>query len=165
MQRFYKTVLMLSAATLLAAGCGFKMRGADLGLPFQRIVLQGDHQITEELRESLLRQPSIQIKQKPIDAQVVLIVMGQRVDREVTAFNAAGRPREIQIRLRVTYRVTDGMAVELFPSQEIAQTQDLTVNEAEILSSSLAENVEIAAMQADIARQILRRLRAVKLPQ
>lgn len=165
MRRIYQTLALLATTGLLMSGCGFKMRGADLGLPFTRIALQGDHQVTQEIREVLLRQPAVVITNKPVDSQVVLIVMGQRIDREVTAFNAAGRPREIQIRLRVTYRVTDGVAIEIFPPQEIMQTRDLTVNEAEILSSSIAENFEINTMQTDIAQQILRRLRAVKLPQ
>jgi LPS-assembly lipoprotein len=159
--------LGLSLALLpvaLVSGCGFKIRGANLGLPFERIMVQGEGFVANEVRWVLQSQPSIKIVQKSADAQVVLNVMSERTERTVVAFSSAGRPREIQLRLRVMYRVTDGFAVEITPPAEITVTRDISVTESEALSITSAEDAMQVDMRRDIAQQLVRRLRAVKLP-
>jgi LPS-assembly lipoprotein len=86
------------------------------------------------------------------------------VDRTVVACSAAGRPREIQLRMRVAYRVNDGFGSEISGPLEITQTRDLSINEAEFLAIGSAEAFMIEDMQRDIAQQLVRRLRAVRLP-
>ena len=165
MRRLCQTLLILTVTTLLVSGCGFKMRGTDLGLPFNTIVVRGNFSVGEEIRETIHRQSKVQFPEKSTDAEVILTILDQKIEREITAFDAAGRPREMQLRLRVKYRVTDRYAIELSSIQEIFQMRDLTVNDAEILSAPRAEKLALENMQTDIAQQILRRLRAVKLPQ
>jgi LPS-assembly lipoprotein len=153
---------VLGASAVLISGCGFQIRGADLKLPFQRIAVQGDGSVANEIRQALAGQPNLRIVQKSVDAQAVLIVMSQSVDRTIVAFSSAGRPREIQLRMRVMYRVTDGFAVELSPPQEISQTRDITVSESEALAMTSAETFMIDDMQRDLAQQLIRRLRAIR---
>ena len=69
----------------------------------------------------------------------------------------------IQLRMRVTYRITDGLAIELSSPQEISQTRDVSVTESEVLAQPAAEAFVREDMQRDIAQQLIRRLRAVKL--
>ena len=109
-------------------------------------------------------QPNIKVVQKPVEAQVVLIVTNQILDRSVVAFSSAGRPREIQLRMRVAYRITDGFGVELTAPQEISQTRDISVSESEALAMTSAEDFMKNDMNRDIGQQLIRRLRAVKLP-
>lgn len=66
--------------------------------------------------------------------------------------------------MRVSYRITDQFGVQISEQTEIFQTRELTINEAEILSAPLSEGSLVEDMQKDIAWQILRRLRSVKLP-
>ena len=88
--------------------------------------------------------------------------MSQTTDRTVTAFSSAGRPRELQLRMRTTYRITDGFAVELSSPQEISLTRDVTVTESEALAQTSAEAFMQEDMQRDTAQQLIRRLRAIK---
>jgi LPS-assembly lipoprotein len=155
---------VLGLAVVVITGCGFKIRGADLGLPFQRVAIQGDGGVANEIRQTLAGQSNLKIVQKSVDAQVVLVVMSQSVDRTIVAFSSAGRPREIQLRMRVMTRVTDGFAVELSPPQEIIQTRDITVSESEALAMTSAETFMTNDMQQDLAQQVIRRLRAIKPP-
>jgi len=152
------------AASIALVGCGFKMRGFDLGLPFKTIAIQGEFEVAREVRQMIESRPGVLIATKPMAAQVVLIVASQQLDRTVTAFNAAGRPREVQLRMRVTYRITDGLAIELSSTQEIVQIRDVSVTESEVLAQPAAEAFLREDMQRDIAQQLVRRLRAVKLP-
>jgi LPS-assembly lipoprotein len=154
----------MGAAVLAASGCGFRIRGFDLQLPFKSIAIQGSGGIVDELRQSILGQPNMKLVQKPIEAEVILTVATPQLERTVVAFSSAGRPREIQLRMRTSFRVTDRYLVELGPPQDITQYRDITVSESEILALANAENLMINDMHRDIAQQILRRLRAVQLP-
>lgn len=140
------------------------MRGQDLGLPFKTIAIEGSQGVATEVKQILQGQPGIKIVPKTVEAQVVLIIASQTLERTVVAFSAAGRPREIQLRLRVGYRVNDGYAVEIVGLQEISQTRDLSISDTEVLAIGGAEAFIIDDMQKDIAQQLVRRLRAVKLP-
>ncbi len=158
-------VLGLVAAMLTSlSGCGFKARGFDLGLPFKAVAIQGDQAVSNEIRRLLRGQPNTQLVNKALDAEVVLSVVLQNTDQSVVAFNSAGRPREIQLRTRVIYRITDRYGVELAPPQEIFQTRDISVSESEALATANAEEFMKNDMTRDIAQQLIRRLRAVKLP-
>jgi LPS-assembly lipoprotein len=66
--------------------------------------------------------------------------------------------------MRVAYRITDGFGIELVAPQEIAQTRDISVSESEALAMTSAEDFMRNDMNRDIAQQLIRRLRAVKLP-
>lgn len=140
------------------------MRGQDLGLPFQTIAIEGNQGIANEVKQILLTQSSIKLVPKTVEAQVVLIITSQAVERAVVAFSAAGRPREIQLRMRVSYRVNDGYAVEIAGLQEISQTRDLSISDTEVLAIGSAEAFILDDMQKDIALQLVRRLRALRLP-
>jgi len=154
----------ITACVLLVSGCGFTLRGQDLNLPFKSILVEGGQGTASEVLQILRNKPGLIISGKKIEAQVVLTVISQQVDRTVVAFSAAGRPREIQIRMRVAYRINDGFGVELSGAQEIVQFRELSINEAEFLALSGAESLMIEDMQRDIAQQLVRRLRAVRLP-
>jgi len=154
-------LLIIMAASL--TGCGFKIRSADLGLPFQTIAIQGNEKAAQELRFILNNQVGVNLVEKSANAQVVLEVLSEDVRRTVVTFNSAGRPREIELRMTVKYRVVDSLAVELAAPQEIMQARDISVNESEALAFSSAEDYMLIDMQRDIAYQLLRRLRSIKL--
>lgn len=163
---FFVTAVLGIAGTALLnlSGCGFQVRGFDLGLPFKKIAIQGSQELAREVHRLIGSQPGISIPEKPSEAEVVLIVSSQQVERSVVAFSSAGRPREIQLRMRVTFRITDGYGVELTAPQEISQTRDISVSESEALAMTSAEDFMRNDMTRDIAQQVIRRLRALKLP-
>ena len=157
--------LFLAGASLLnLTGCGFRVSGFDLKLPFQTLAIQGTQDVTREIRRLMGVQQGVKVVTKPTEAQVVLAVTAQNLERFVVAFSSTGRPREIQLRMRVAYRITDGFGVELTAPQEISPTRDISVSESEVLATASAEDFMKADMNRDIAQQLVRRLRAVKLP-
>ena len=178
------TVIFLLSAALSA--CGFQMRDTmGLKIPYNRIKLisykvneleEANRKLRDrsrfasqtfeyEVESQLLMQPGMELVEKITDAQIVLYILEQKTERQVLAFSSAGRPREIQIEMFVRLRITDHLGVELLSPQWISQTRELTVNEAEVLSMTAGETTLRDDMQRELAYQILRRLRAVKLPQ
>lgn len=170
-RRSWVRVLLIAAVSGLAvaalvglSGCGFKARGLDLGLGFKTIAVQGNQAVTNEVRRLLQAQTNTTMTDKSIEAEIVLIVISQNLEQSAIAFNSAGRPREIQLRTRVVYRITDRFGVELVPPQELSQSRDISVSESEALALKNAEEFMRSDMNRDIAQQLVRRLRAVKLP-
>ena len=152
----------VGAAGLVVSGCGWRIRGFDLALPFKTIAISGETGVANEIRQMVFGQPGIKIVQNQVEAEVVLLIMSQTTDRTVVAFSGDGRPRELQLRMRTTYRVTDGFAVELSSPQEISLTRDVTVTESEALAQTSAEAFMQEDMLRDTAQQLIRRLRAIK---
>ena len=152
----------VGAAGLVVSGCGWRIRGFGLALPFKTIAIPGETGVANEIRQIVFGQPGIKIVQNQVEAEVVLLIMSQITDRTVVAFSSDGRPRELQLRMRTTYRITDGFAVELSSPQEIIQTRYVTVTESEVLAQPIAETFVQEDMQRDVAQQLIRRLRAIK---
>ena len=75
--------------------------------------------------------------------------------------NAAGEVRELQLRLRVRFRLATPGGKEL-QLAEIVQQRDLTYNETNALAKEGEAELLFRDMQNDIAQQTLRRLAAVK---
>jgi LPS-assembly lipoprotein len=170
LQSFMRLVIRAAAigtlglATLGLSGCGFKMRGADLGLTFDRVMVVGTANVAKELRARLNESPQVQVVNDAAQSQVILTVMAENIERTVVSFSAAGRPREIQMRMRIVYRVNDRFLVTLSPPQEISQTRDISVNENEALAMVNAEAFMQQDMERDLTEQLIRRLRAIRLP-
>ncbi len=155
---------LFGLAVLGLSGCGFKMRGADLGLTFERVMITGNSNVARELSTRLKESPQVQVVTDAAQSQVILTVMAENIERTVVSFSAAGRPREIQMRMRIVYRVTDRFLVTLSPPQEISQTRDISVNENEALAMANAEAFMQRDMERDLTEQLIRRLRAIRLP-
>ncbi len=158
------SLAVFSLAVLGLSGCGFKMRGADLGLTFDRVMVVGTTNVAKELRARLKESPQVQVVNDAAQSQVILTVMAENIERTVVSFSAAGRPREIQMRMRIVYRVTDRFLVTLTPPQEISQTRDISVSENEALAMANAEAFMQRDMERDLTEQLIRRLRAIRLP-
>jgi len=156
--------LTLLTMAVLVSGCGFTPRGQNLGLPFKSIVVEGNQGTAAEVLQILRNKPGLTISNRKVDAAVVLTILSQQVDRTVVAFSGAGRPREVQLRMRVAYQITDSFGVELSGAQEIGQLRDLSINEGEALAVGAAEAFMVEDMQRDIAQQLVRRLRAIRPP-
>jgi LPS-assembly lipoprotein len=160
--RFVRALLALSCLGLLAA-CGFHLRG-DVGLPFGKIYISGDpsHPTVSQLRQYLSKAPHLQLVAKPEDAEANLQVLDEQRERIISALSSAGRVREYELRIRVSFRLTDNKANELIPPSEIALFRLVSYNDTQILSKGEEEVLLYNDMQNDIVQQILRRVAAAK---
>jgi LPS-assembly lipoprotein len=153
------------AATGLT-GCGFQLRqSADL--PFQSLFLNLPRQsaLGNDLRKNLASQSNLQVFTEANDlatSQVVLEVLSEVRERVVVGLNASGQVRELQLRLKVKFRLRTPQGKNLIPEVELQQQRDLSFLESAALSKEIEEAMMYRDMQVDIVQQILRRLAAVK---
>ena len=152
----------LALATLLG-GCGFELRRTP-PLPFARIALVGFDSrspLAAELRAALQQQ--VQIAPSPAQADVVLQVLRDLREKSVVASTAAGQVREIQLRLKLEFRLSTAGGRELIPATELMLSRDMSYSETFALAKSQEVAELYAAMQTDVVQQTLRRLARASL--
>ena len=154
----------VSAATggaLLLGGCGFKLR-QPAKLSFASIALTGCGRrstLAEELRRQLAQQ--VQVLESPDKADVVLEVLDDQREKSVVASTAAAQVRELQLRLKFSFRARAPGGRELIPRVDLLVKRDLSYSETAALAKEAEEAELFREMQTDVVAQVLRRLAAV----
>lgn len=148
------------------SGCGFQLRqSADLSFKTLFLILPRQSALGTDLRRNLTSNADLKVFTEAKDmaaADVVLDVMSEVRERVVVGLNASGQVRELQLRLKVKFRLRTPQGKNLIPEVELQQQRDLSFLESAALSKEIEEAMMYRDMQADIVQQILRRLAAVK---
>ena len=116
-----------------------------------------------ELRRSFGSAVHVLSPEEPLDkAQVVFDVLSEQHEKIVVAVNSSGEVRELQLRIRVKFRVRTPQGEERVPESEILQQRDISFNESAVLAKEAEEALLYRDMQSDIVQQLLRRLAAIR---
>jgi LPS-assembly lipoprotein len=97
------------------------------------------------------------------DAQVTLQITGETRERVILSLSGSGRVRELQLRYRVSYRLTDRDNREYLASSEVQLKRDLTYSDTDVLGKEQEEVLLYRDMQNDAVQQIIRRLQVARL--
>jgi LPS-assembly lipoprotein len=120
-----------------------------------------------ELRRNLLGTGRIEVWSDPsqmLKADAILDILGEERQQVVVGINALGQVRELQLRLRVRFRLRTPDGVTWIDAVELAQQRDLSFTETAALSKEIEQAMMYRDMQTDIVQQIMRRLAMVKPP-
>jgi LPS-assembly lipoprotein len=153
---------LLAAGAAALAGCGFELRRTPV-LRFRTIALVGfapRSPLADELRHALAER--VTVIDAPAKAQVVLEGLADARERVVVASTAAGQVRELQLRVRLTFRLSTPQGRSLIAPTELLQTRDMSYRESAALAKEQEEAELFRAMQSDIVAQVMRRLAAVE---
>lgn len=164
--------LALTGVAGVLAGCGFRLQGQETKLAFEslRINGMGNSEVVKALRAQL-QASGVQVfdGSKPIapgDAaarpDVVLDVLKDQRERVVVGSTAAGQVRELQLRVRWTFRLRTLRGKELIAPQELLQERDLSYTETQALGKAEEEAMLFQDMETGVVRQVMRRLASVK---
>ncbi len=143
---------------LALAGCGFELRRA-AAVPYARLAFTGfapRSPMAEELTRLLL--PATQVVTAPAQAQAVLHALVDKRERSVVASTSAGQVRELQLRVLLGFRLQRPDGRDLIAATELRASRDMSYSENLALAKEQEEAQLYAAMQTDIALQVLRRL-------
>ena len=157
-----RRTLLLLAPTVLAA-CGFELRQAPK-LPFRSIALVGfspTSPLAAALRQQLVSS-QVQLLESPARAEAVLEALADARERSVVASTAAGQAREVQLRVKLRFRVATPAGKLLLAADELLLTRDMSYSETAALAKAQEEALLYRAMEDDIVAQVLRRLAAIK---
>lgn len=153
---------LISTAAL--AGCGFQLRQTP-PLPMRSIALVGFGK-TSALAVALkseLERAGVALRDNPAQAETVFDALGDAREKTVAASTAAGQVREVQLRVRLRFRVATPAGELLLPTSDLLLTRDMSYNETAALAKQQEELLLYRAMEDDIVAQVLRRLSSIKM--
>ena len=156
--------LILLAATLLVAACGFQLRGT-APLPFTSLYVQAapTSQLAVQLRRAVRATDGTRITETPGEAQVILQITNEHTEKKILSLSGGGRVSEYQLRYRVAFRLTDSKNREHIPASEILLWRDFSFNDEQALAKEHEERLLYRHMRDDAVQQLVRRLQAAEL--
>lgn len=163
--RTRRAVLVAAALGPVVAlpGCGFELRRAAT-LPMKSIALTGfapGSPLAAAMRRSL-RDGGVALRDNPAQAEVVLEALVDSRERTVAASTAVGQVRELQLRVRLRFRLATPAGRLLIAPTELLLTRDMSFSETAALAKQQEEALLFGAMDEDIVAQVLRRLASVQ---
>ena len=155
--------LAAAGASLGLAGCGFELRKAPV-FAFKTLSVSGNTAMINQIRRELRATGTVTVMsaEDASKADVVLEILGEDRNRIVISTNSAGLVRELQLQLRVRFKLRTPGGKDLLPPTDVSQTRDLSFNETNALAKEGEADLLFRDMQSDIAQQLMRRLAAVK---
>ena len=162
-----RTLLTLMAAAPLAA-CGFRLRGVpQFAFHSLYIAAPASSPLAKELLRTLQGSGSpLTVSRDPsqlTQSEAIIDILSERQERVVVAYNSSGQVRELQLRLRVNFRLRTPTGEEPIPATELLQTRDVSYNETIALAKEAEEALLFRNMQTDIVQQLMRRLAAAQM--
>jgi LPS-assembly lipoprotein len=154
---------LATLATALA-GCGFQLRQAE-PLPMRSIALVGfkpDSALRSTLQRELER-AGVALSDNPAQAEAVFDVLADAREKTVAASTAFGQVRELQLRVRLRFRVATPAGKLLLAPSDLLLTRDMSYSETAALAKQQEEALLYRAMDDDIVAQVLRRLASIRL--
>ncbi len=161
-----RRLVLGSAALLVLAGCGFKLRGApDFAFRSLRVNAAENSPLGNELKRNLASIETLSLVDNPREAasaEAVLDLLSELREKTVVGVNTSGQVREFQLRLRIRFRVHTPQGKELIGNTELLQLCDISFNESAVLAKEAEEGLIYRDMQSDLVQQIIRRLAAIQ---
>ena len=162
-----RRTLLVSLGVTALAGCGFRLRGVpEFSFRSLYIAAPPGSPLARELRRTLqgaggklvlLTDPS-QLPQ----AEAVFDLLSEQQERSVVGLTASGQVRELQLRLRVKFKLRTPAGAELIPETELLQQRDISYSETIALAKEAEEALLYRTMQTDLVQQLMRRLAAAQ---
>ena len=152
---------LLLVPALLAAGCGFQLRGgavlpASLG-PVYLNAPVSEFLLREEIERRLLS-GGIELVELPSAAATILEVQPTGFDRRVLSVGGDAEVREYELQYGITYALRDSAGEPLAPSRRIALARDYSSDPDNVLGRESEQRRLESEMVVDAVEQMLRRL-------
>jgi LPS-assembly lipoprotein len=157
-----RPLLALAAAPF--AGCGFALRQSPR-LPFRSVALVGfaaQSALASTLRRQLAAS-QVQVVDAASRAEAVFEALIDSREKSVVASTATGQVREVQLRVKLRFRVAAPSGRLLLGADELLLTRDMSYSETAALAKAQEEALLYRAMDEDIVGQVLRRLAAIRI--
>lgn len=155
-----RAFILAGLPAVLAAGCGFRLRGINV-IPFDRVYVEGgDSPLARQLREQLADQN--RLAKNPGDAAIVIVVSAYKAEKSILSLAGTGKVREYRISetAQVGARGRDG-TVLLEPATLYAQ-RDFTYSDVQVLAKEQEEAALRRDMGLEMARQVFTRVATLK---
>lgn len=160
MQSYIARRVTIVILAFVVAACGFHLRGS-ADLAFTKLYMKGSSSISKDL-VSALKTNGVTIVTQPEDAEVMLDLMSDGVEKRILSLGGTGSVREFELFYRVKFRVRDA-SEELWGQEQLIEARrDFSYLDTELLAKSYEETQLYEDMRRDATRELMRRLVAQK---
>lgn len=149
---------------LALSGCGFHLRNSQ-SFAFETVAVTPERGagVAGDLARYFgdrLRPVAPAVGQESV--QAIVDILEEVREQSVAAVSSSGQVREMQLRVRVKFRVRTPLGRELISPTTVSQQRELSFNETVVLAKDAEQAALYQEMQSDIVQQILRRVGAIK---
>jgi LPS-assembly lipoprotein len=158
----FRRVFVSTVVVTILASCGFALRSS-YELPYNTIQVTSR---STSVVAGLVRRDLADSKTKVVgnakDAEAALTIIEERRDRQILSLSGAGRVREYELRMKVTYQFVDAKGQVIIPTSEILLKRTFAYDDTRVIAKQQEEAMLYQDMERDATGQILRRMIAVK---
>ena len=149
------------AIAVMLSACGFALRGS-YTMPYASVYLNAANNtpLVAELKHQL--SASTQLAPNATGAAAKLNIIADRRDKQILSLSGAGRVREYELKLLVSYQVVDAAGTVVIPTTEILLSRIMSFDDSLIIAKQQEEAQLYKDMETDVVSQILRRMVAIK---
>jgi LPS-assembly lipoprotein len=151
---------LLFSLALLSA-CGFHLRGTETGrVQLPPTYLAGAAGPLQREVRHYLTVSEVPVVERQKDAQLVIDLIGEDVQRRVLSVGSTGKVEEYEVHYAATYAVTRGNGKSLIPKETLGQQRSYSFNEADVLAKDVEQERLVQDMRRDVVRQMMLRLQS-----
>ncbi len=158
--RLRLAAVLVAAATLLAAGCGFRLQGrVALSRALTSTYIESDDpqsDFVQGLRRALLGSGA-SLALRAADATAVLHVDRDELQERVLSVSSRNIPREYELTYLVRFGVKAGTQ-ELLADEDVAVSRDFSFDERRLLAKEREKDMLREALARDLVGVVMRRL-------
>ena len=150
---------------LLLGACGFHLRGSETSrVQLPPTYLAGTPGPLQRAVRHYLNVSGVSVVEVRKDAQLVINLIGEDVQRRVLSVGSTGKVEEYEVHYGATYALTRGNGESLIPAETLGQQRSYSFNEANVLAKDAEQDRLVQDMRRDVVRQMMLRVQSVLRP-
>jgi LPS-assembly lipoprotein len=153
---------LLIACSLSLMSCGFHLRGTETSrVQLPPTYLTGPVGPLQREVRHYLTVSEVPVVEARKDAQLVIDLIGEDVQRRVLSVGSTGKVEEYEVHYGATYAVERGNGKSLIPKETLGQQRSYSFNESDVLAKDAEQERLVQDMRRDVVRQMMLRLQSV----
>lgn len=151
---------LLFSLTFLSA-CGFHLRGTETNrVQLPPIYLAGPAGPLQREVRHYLTLSTVSVVEEQKDAQLVIDLIGEDVQRRVLSVGSTGKVEEYEVRYAATYSVARNDGENVIPREILDEQRSYSFNEADVLAKDMEQERLVQDMRRDVTRRMMLRLQS-----
>jgi len=143
------------------SGCGFHLRGSQLGVQsLPPLYIKGEDLTGVDVIYNVMRQYGVAVVARSEEGALVLNLLSDKRERRVLSVNTAGKVQEYELHYELVFTVEDNNGTVLMPEQSISLLRDFDFSGDDVLAKESEADGLYRVMQEDAAGQIVTRINA-----
>lgn len=149
-------VALLILLTLALGACGYRLQGTvDLPDNINKVYLQGASGDLRDHFTRTLRSSSVRIVDSVGQAELVINMLNERLDRRVLSLSPIGKANEFELAYKLDYELLDNQGAVLAHNQSVEIIREYYHDQEAVIAQAIEEQVIINEMYKQAVRSIL----------